>query len=76
MFLNCAGIPFLDSQAAVRPGTVLEIVGPSGSGKTELSIQTAVTAILPKVWNGCDVAGWEGGHLVSEVTAHANTRTV
>jgi len=46
----------------LRVGNVLELVGPSPSAKTQILIQTAITCILPKDWNGINYAGFE--HLV------------
>lgn len=46
----------------LRVGNVLELVGPSPSAKTQILIQTAITCILPKDWNGINYGGFE--HLV------------
>lgn len=46
----------------LRVGNVLELVGPSPSAKTQILIQTAITCILPKHWNGIHYGGFD--HLV------------
>ncbi|CAJ2679565.1 DNA repair protein XRCC2 homolog [Trifolium pratense] len=46
----------------LRVGNVLELVGPSPSAKTQILIQTAITCILPKNWNGIHYGGFD--HLV------------
>lgn len=46
----------------LRVGNVLELVGPSPSAKTQILIQTAITCILPKHWNGMHYGGFD--HLV------------
>ncbi|CAM6102462.1 unnamed protein product [Calypogeia fissa] len=38
---------------------VLEIAGPPGSGKTELLLQSVVSCILPKEWEGISLGGSE-----------------
>ncbi|KAI3421643.1 RECA_2 domain-containing protein [Psidium guajava] len=43
-------------------GNVVEVAGPSPSAKTQILIQTAVSCILPKAWNGVCYGGL--GHSV------------
>ncbi|XP_030526590.1 DNA repair protein XRCC2 homolog isoform X1 [Rhodamnia argentea] len=41
----------------LRVANVVEIAGPSPSAKTQILTQTAVSCVLPKVWNGVHYGG-------------------